>query len=583
MPLPERTYSQIVEDVLTHLTGGVVAESHPYDPSGQYELGDSLQKIAKVTLVYAVSADGERREFIPEIDYEFQPATDTTPNRLTFRPEGNKPEAGSTVSVNYYPDGISPLISDRNVGSVARTIAEVFSRETAALYATLKHVYDSAFLDTASGKSLEMLVSILGIRRFRAGYATGVVRFMRSTPAPADITIPVSTVVSDLSDNPVSYIATQEKILRAGQTEVQVPVRATVMGKVAKAKTLVLMPKPVLGIEKVENPEDTTVGTRDETDDELRARARRVIKGSTTATTEAIELALQGIPGLSSVTLVDRPKEVNGRVDIVIDAASGDETALRNKIHEVLSRVKPAGVYVDVAFTEKVWPAYAFEIITDGPLSPDETSAMRTAIEKGIQAYFDALKPGENVLAKRMVAIILSADKVYDVRFSASETGLYKADGNLISGRNLLNGDIYVETSEKVTFKKEYLTLGFPEEEAVTAPESETRQLIFADVAVSVGTVEGGPAFPQIRKIVEGKIRLFFDSLTEEDSYFLKDLRAAADDDSGEKYQIRNDSLTVRAIHSRDGLIVSLSNDNDLDEVRKGEEIRVLSVEITES
>ena len=43
-------------------------------------------------------------------------------------------------------------------GSVTRTLAEAFSRELAALHEQLGEVYESSFVDTATGESLEVLV-----------------------------------------------------------------------------------------------------------------------------------------------------------------------------------------------------------------------------------------------------------------------------------------------------------------------------------------------------------------------------------------------------------------------------------------
>jgi hypothetical protein len=50
-------------------------------------------------------------------------------------------------------------------GSVTRTLAETFARELAKLHKQLEEVYDSAFLDTTTGDSVEVLVDGLCLRR----------------------------------------------------------------------------------------------------------------------------------------------------------------------------------------------------------------------------------------------------------------------------------------------------------------------------------------------------------------------------------------------------------------------------------
>jgi hypothetical protein len=55
-----------------------------------------------------------------------------------------------------YPDSTS--LEALSPGNVTRTLAEAFARELATVYEQLEEVYESAFLDTATGKSLEVLV-----------------------------------------------------------------------------------------------------------------------------------------------------------------------------------------------------------------------------------------------------------------------------------------------------------------------------------------------------------------------------------------------------------------------------------------
>jgi hypothetical protein len=62
-----------------------------------------------------------------------------------------------------YPDSTS--LEALTPGSVTRTLAEAFSRELANIHEQLEEVYESAFLDTATGESLQVLVDGLCPRR----------------------------------------------------------------------------------------------------------------------------------------------------------------------------------------------------------------------------------------------------------------------------------------------------------------------------------------------------------------------------------------------------------------------------------
>jgi hypothetical protein len=56
-------------------------------------------------------------------------------------------------------------LRDLTPGSVTRTLAETFASELAELYERLQETYDSAFLETETGESLERLVDGLCPRR----------------------------------------------------------------------------------------------------------------------------------------------------------------------------------------------------------------------------------------------------------------------------------------------------------------------------------------------------------------------------------------------------------------------------------
>src|ERR671922_82608 len=52
----------------------------------------------------------------------------------------------------------STRLSDLTPGSVTRTLAETLARELATVYERLGEIYESAFVETATGDSLETLV-----------------------------------------------------------------------------------------------------------------------------------------------------------------------------------------------------------------------------------------------------------------------------------------------------------------------------------------------------------------------------------------------------------------------------------------
>jgi hypothetical protein len=59
----------------------------------------------------------------------------------------------------------STRLDELTPGSVTRTLIETFARELAELYERLEETYDSAFIETATRESLEVLVDGLCPRR----------------------------------------------------------------------------------------------------------------------------------------------------------------------------------------------------------------------------------------------------------------------------------------------------------------------------------------------------------------------------------------------------------------------------------
>ena len=125
------------------------------------------------------------------------------------------------------------VITDFEVGSVARTLTESFSYEIALLYEQMRLVYLSAFVDTAEGQQLDMVVSILGVTRSEPDFAEGVVTFQRDI-GNEDINIPFGTLVAteDTPEAPKKVYQTVEpKTLLKDQTSTDLRVQALNRGR----------------------------------------------------------------------------------------------------------------------------------------------------------------------------------------------------------------------------------------------------------------------------------------------------------------------------------------------------------------
>jgi hypothetical protein len=78
---------------------------------------------------------------------------------------GDRPESRGAAALIEAGFPAETETRDLTSGSVTRTLAETLARELAAVYEQLGETYQSAFLDTATGDSVAILVDRLGPSR----------------------------------------------------------------------------------------------------------------------------------------------------------------------------------------------------------------------------------------------------------------------------------------------------------------------------------------------------------------------------------------------------------------------------------
>jgi len=412
-------------------------------------------------------------------------------NMVEWLREGEKPDDHTPFFVNYRLDAPQG-ITDINPGSVIRTIVESVALEIDYLYAQMNQVYNSGFIDTATGKSLDLVVSILGINRKTAGFATGEVTFGRNSEpgevevsreahvydgkdqiglknlmvktikkvdgisgetqttfmqgqdynlsdgeivwleggrrpdigsifyadytAYEQITIPVDTRVSTYSRRPENlkiFRTLREAVLTKnpeGRWEVEVPVIAMSPGKEGNvfAGTLNVMPKPPIGIEYVINKKDILNGTDDESDSELRKRAKRALEMAGKATLTSLKSAVEGVEGVvGEVKVVDQPDGIPGIVQII--ASGGDD----KEIEKVISETRSAGIKVEFKRPTIIPLDIKLTIVVVEGVDRDE---VRNEIENLIRQYLGTLNIDEDVVLSHIIKSALSVQGVRDVR-----------------------------------------------------------------------------------------------------------------------------------------------------------------------
>ncbi len=358
-------YAQFVDDLLLGLTGGSARQRFefriadnpfrldargPVLPGtvrvfGQRQLAFTRFEVGRDFLL----AEGHSVHWLA--DAEGQPAGDA-----------RWPDEGTPFFVSFetrVPAGATLPLTDRNPGSVTRLLAETFGREYAVLSGQLDKVYQAGFLETATGRDLDSLARLVGLRRRGGARGAGSVIFSRRAPAAADIFVRAGTRVSTAEPPPIVFETTAEGILRRGTLSVEVPIEALESGLagVAAAGAVTSIHRPILGVEAVTNAVPISISSGLETDEALRARVTRALEGGGKATNGALISALTGLPGLGEkdLRLAEDHLLHPGLVKLTVvfpegEASSQEQDRRVAQAVRAIEDVRPVGVRIEPNF-----------------------------------------------------------------------------------------------------------------------------------------------------------------------------------------------------------------------------------------
>lgn len=184
MSFQRKTYDEIVQNVLDYITRGVVSERHMYTSSQQaYTM--ELQPVRDIDNVEGI-VNNALHTFEKGVDYvlasNYDMDSDSNIGSLEWIGAAH-PDEGTEFKVSYLyslPSGLT----DVNAGSVLRTMVEAISRELEGVYSQIDRVYRSGFIDTAVGEGLDLVASIVGVKRKPPTRAMGLVTFWRKSSPP---------------------------------------------------------------------------------------------------------------------------------------------------------------------------------------------------------------------------------------------------------------------------------------------------------------------------------------------------------------------------------------------------------------
>ncbi len=399
--LIERPFGEIVDDLLTAVVGGVVNEPILFDEKSlRYPLAEPSNGIRGVT-----GTRGDCHfQFQLEVDFTFSEAD----NSLIWRDQGRLPDDETIIYVDYFRRFSDSPLTDINVGSVTRTVSEAIAREVALMYQQINQAYLQAFIDTATGKSLDLVVSILGIARKTKEFAEGLVTFFRDSAAgDGNITIPEGVLMSTAKGE-ATFITAQLRTLQRGQVRIDVPVRATEQSKgpagLVAAGLINTLIQPITGISRITNFDETVLGADDETDDEFRARAKQVLSSLGKGTLGAIERVIfEERARLVQVSESRGP----GTIDLLVEVSPARFESVKGQVNET----RAAGVALSLLARYVFIKARIVLTVQPGLTAAGKLKVISQVMD-ALGSYMDTLAGGAPALASDMLAAITSVKDV---------------------------------------------------------------------------------------------------------------------------------------------------------------------------
>lgn len=270
-------------------------------------------------------------------------------------------------------------------------LAQMIARMYVLGFAEGEGVYDSRYVSTAYGISLDNLAYVKQMTRNAATYATGYAVFSRSTVATQEYPIPAGTTIAT-ADRSLLYVTTADSAIEIGDTtSPDVPIIAVLPGQDynMQSSTITAISTPILGIDSVTNPGAISGGSDQETDAAFRARIR-TYQAAARGTMSALESALLEIDGVTGLNLHEDTS--NNTVSVYIAGGADAE------ISAAIEITRPAGILVSWSRPSTV--SVNITAVVSG--SSDE-------IEDALTAYLESVGVGVDIEYGTIIAVIMGA------------------------------------------------------------------------------------------------------------------------------------------------------------------------------
>lgn len=251
---------------------------------------------------------------------------------------------------------------------------------------------------------LDEFIKIVGITRLPGARATGEVTFETQS---ANTNIPSGTRVTtrpDSSGDTIDFVTTEQAETTTGVTTVSgVPIQAIEVGDEfnVPADTIVRLADPPLGVKGVNNPSSTTGGTNEESNADLRARAKQAVQSSSLGgTTDGIKGYIrQNVEGVGQGDIIidEFTDETPPFVDVIVDGG------LDSEVTDAIDFSRPTGIRHNLIRPQIVQLGFDIDLLG--------TDIDTSAVNEDIEEFLLELGIGENFYNDEMIRLVMQSDE----------------------------------------------------------------------------------------------------------------------------------------------------------------------------
>jgi uncharacterized phage protein gp47/JayE len=307
-------------------------------------------------------------------------------------------------------------ITSFRAGNALTSMLESFARELAAAYIKSSVGYD------ISAKQIPSYA--FNLLRLEGAYATGDVVFSCAVAAPADVHIPIGTLVSTTSG--LVFETTVEGIILTGNTDSgDVGVQATQMGEQYNVGPLDIsvIQTPVSGVDSVENANAMAGGRTDETDTAYLARFAAYIAGLGKSNKSGIIANVLTVAGVKSASIYEHfPPVSDYNATLYIDDGTsvGPSAELIATVQDIVDGdgttanpgLRAAGVNIRVLAPTVVTVDVDVEVTDTGRV---DRAFMEYSIEQDVTFYINNLGIGDDCIRNEIIQRIMEVQGVVDI------------------------------------------------------------------------------------------------------------------------------------------------------------------------